>query len=150
MQNQLHNHFVNVNHAVVSVRRRAFCSPICTKQRYVASGALLAALHHFLSPSPSWVNDSEADPVLTGVSSILFAVFSERWIRLWCLPQHPILTAGVVILEFHLWCWRGKLKLTEKISHQRKSNNFAKLQLASIKWDSHHLSLVKIKCKLVI
>lgn len=105
MQNQLHNHFVNVNHAVVSVRRSAACSPICTEQRCMASRGLPAALHHFLSPSPSWVNDSEADPFLTIVSRILFAVFSERWIRLWPLSQHPILTAGVIILEFHLWCW---------------------------------------------
>lgn len=150
MQNQLHNHFVNVNHAVVSVRRSAACSPICTEQRCMASRGLPAALHHFLSPSPSWVNDSEADPFLTIVSRILFCCFQWEMDQAltFVSTSHPHCRSnntGISSLVL------SKLQLTEKVSHQRKSNNFAKFQLASIKWDSHHLSLVKkIRSKLVI
>lgn len=50
MQNQVHNdHFVSVNHAVVSVGRSATCSSICTKQHLWNS---------VLSPSPFFASFS--------------------------------------------------------------------------------------------
>lgn len=50
MQNRVHNdHFVSVNHAVVSVGRSATCSSICTKQHLWNS---------VLSPSPFFASFS--------------------------------------------------------------------------------------------